>query len=148
MPQVGAGTVNFSGRRTCSRPRGSVGRRGFTIKSLLDPDVRDATPATRPDPFAFNQVGNMPQAIVDPSELRRFAQMLKKFNNEMGERMSALANQLNDLTNSWRDQEQTKFRVEFEQHMKMIARFIEANNQHIPYLLRKAERIEEYMQQR
>jgi uncharacterized protein YukE len=112
------------------------------------PDVRDATPATRPDPFAFNQVGNMPQAIVDPSELRRFAQMLKKFNNEMGERMSALANQLNDLTNSWRDQEQTKFRVEFEQHMKMIARFIEANNQHIPYLLRKAERIEEYMQQR
>ena len=90
----------------------------------------------------------MPQAIVDPSELRRFAQMLKKFNNEMGERMSALSNQLNDLTNSWRDQEQTKFRVEFEQHMKMIARFIEANNQHIPYLLRKAERIEEYMQQR
>ena len=90
----------------------------------------------------------MPQAIVDPQELRRFAQMLKKFNNEMGEKMSALANQLNDLTNTWRDQEQTKFRIEFEQHMKMIARFIEANNQHIPYLLRKAERIEEYMQQR
>jgi uncharacterized protein YukE len=90
----------------------------------------------------------MPQAIVDPQELRRFALMLKKFNNEMGEKMSALANQLNDLTNSWRDQEQTKFRIEFEQHMKMIARFIEANNQHIPYLLRKAERIEEYMQQR
>lgn len=90
----------------------------------------------------------MPQAIVDPQELRRFALMLKKFNNELGERMSSLSNQLNDLTNSWRDQEQTKFRVEFEQHMKMIARFIEANNQHIPYLLRKAERIEEYMQQR
>ena len=90
----------------------------------------------------------MPQAIVDPQELRRFGLMLKKFNNEMGEKMSALANQLNDLTNSWRDQEQTKFRIEFEQHMKMIARFIEANNQHIPYLLRKAERIEEYMQQR
>lgn len=90
----------------------------------------------------------MPQAIVDPQELRRFALMLKKFNNELGERMSALSNQLNDLTNSWRDQEQTKFRIEFEQHMKMIARFIEANNQHIPYLLRKAERIEEYQQQR
>jgi len=28
----------------------------------------------------------MPQAIVDPAELRRFAQMLKKFNNELGER--------------------------------------------------------------
>jgi uncharacterized protein YukE len=90
----------------------------------------------------------MPQAIVDPQELRRFAQMLKKFNNELSERMSAMMNQLNDLTNSWRDQEQIKFRTEFEQHMKMIARFVEANNQHIPYLLRKAERIEEYMQQR
>jgi hypothetical protein len=90
----------------------------------------------------------MPQAIVDPAELRRFAQMLKKFNNELGERMSAIFNQLNDLTNSWRDQEQIKFRTDFEQQMKMIARFIEANNQHIPYLLRKAERIEEYMQQR
>jgi hypothetical protein len=90
----------------------------------------------------------MPQAIVDPAELRRFAQMLKKFNNELGERASAMFNQLNDLTNSWRDQEQIKFRTEFEQQMKMIARFIEANNQHIPYLLRKAERIEEYMQQR
>ena len=90
----------------------------------------------------------MPQAIVDPQELRRFALMLKKFNNEMAERMSALANQLNDLNNSWRDQEQTKFRLEFEQHMKMVKAFIEANNQHIPYLLRKAERIEEYMQQR
>jgi uncharacterized protein YukE len=90
----------------------------------------------------------MPQAIVDPSELRRFAQMLKKFNTELSERLSAVANQLGDLSNTWRDQEQIKFRAEFEAHMKTIARFIEANNQHIPYLLRKAERIEEYMQQR
>jgi WXG100 family type VII secretion target len=90
----------------------------------------------------------MTQAIVDPAELRRFAQTLKKFNTELAERTSALANQLADLNNTWRDQEQTKFREQFEQHMKMIARFVEANNQHIPYLLRKAERIEEYMQQR
>jgi uncharacterized protein YukE len=90
----------------------------------------------------------MPQAIVDPAELRRFAQMLKKFNNDLTERMSALSNQLNELNNSWRDQEQIKFREGFEGHMKMVARFLEANNQHIPYLLRKAERIEEYMQQR
>ncbi len=90
----------------------------------------------------------MPQAIVDPAELRRFAQLLKKFNDDLSERMSAIANQLGELTNTWRDQEQIRFRTEFEQHMKMIARFLEANNQHIPYLLRKADRIEEYMQQR
>lgn len=90
----------------------------------------------------------MAQAIVDPAELRRFANTLKKFNNELAERMTGLSSQLADLSNTWRDQEHSKFREEFEQHMKMIARFIEANNQHIPYLLRKAERIEEYMQQR
>jgi hypothetical protein len=29
-----------------------------------------------------------------------------------------------------------------------MARFIETNNQYIPFLLRKAERIDEYLQQR
>lgn len=90
----------------------------------------------------------MAQAIVDPAELRRFAQTLKKFNNELAHQLGSLSTQLADLSNSWRDQENGKFREEFEQHMKIIARFIEANNQHVPYLLRKAERIEEYLQQR
>ena len=35
---------------------------------------------------------------------------------------------------------------QFEQHMKMIARFTEATDQYIPYLLRKAEHIEDYLQ--
>jgi uncharacterized protein YukE len=90
----------------------------------------------------------MSQAIVDPAELRRFAQNLKKFNNELADRLTALSSQLNELNNTWRDQEHAKFRDQFEQHLKIISRFLEANNQHIPYLFRKAERIEEYMQQR
>ena len=90
----------------------------------------------------------MSQAIVDPNELRRFAQTLKQFNSELAERTTALASQLNALSTTWRDQENTKFTEEFEGHMKVVSRFIEANNQHIPYLLRKAERIEEYLQQR
>jgi len=32
--------------------------------------------------------------------------------------------------------------------MRLLARFVESNNDHIPYILRKAERIEEYLQQR
>ncbi len=32
--------------------------------------------------------------------------------------------------------------------MKVIARFLEVSEQHIPYLLRKAEIIEQYLQQR
>ena len=90
----------------------------------------------------------MSQAIVDPNELRRFAQTLKQFNSELSERTAALASHLQALTTTWRDQENKKFTEEFEQHLKVVSRFIEANNQHIPYLLRKAEHIEEYLQQR
>jgi uncharacterized protein YukE len=90
----------------------------------------------------------MSQAIVDPVELRRFAQNLKKFNEELEEQLSSLVAQLNSLSVTWRDQEHKKFTEDFEQHMKVIARYIEATNEHAPFLLRKADRIEEYLQQR
>ena len=90
----------------------------------------------------------MSQAIVDPAELRRFAQLLKKFNNELQERSGSLSAQLEHLSQTWRDQENKKFAEEFHQHLRLLARFVETNNQHIPYLMRKADRIDEYLQQR
>jgi len=90
----------------------------------------------------------MAQAVVNPEELRRFAQNLKRFNNDLHSQMSALHGQLTGLAQSWRDREQEKFTEEFEQTMQVVGRFIEATNQHIPFLLRKAERVEEYLQQR
>ena len=90
----------------------------------------------------------MPQANVDPAELRRFAQNLKKFNQELEERLTSLRGQLHSLSATWRDQEHKKFTEDFDEHMKVIAKYIEATNEHAPYLLRKAERIEEYLQQR
>ncbi len=62
--------------------------------------------------------------------------------------MTGLHGRLSELSQSWRDQEQTKFVDEFEQTMKVLMRFLEASEKHIPFLLRKAERIEEYLQQR
>jgi uncharacterized protein YukE len=90
----------------------------------------------------------MPQAIVDPDELRRFAAGLRKFNTDVRDRMSALSAQLIALGKTWRDQENKKFVEEFEQHMRAIAHFIEVTEEHIPYLVRKAEMIEQYLQQR
>ena len=86
----------------------------------------------------------MPQAIVDPEELRDFARNLKKFNNDLRS-TAALANQLAGLSTTWRDQEHKKFALQFEEGMKMIARFLENNERHVPYLLRKAEHIDEYL---
>ena len=90
----------------------------------------------------------MPQAIVDPEELRRFARFLKKFNADVQDRITTLGAQLAALGRTWRDQEQKRFVDEFEQHVKSISRFVELTEQHIPYLLRKAESIDEYLQQR
>lgn len=90
----------------------------------------------------------MAKAVVDPEELRRFASDLKRFNNELQNQMSVLQGRLLALGQSWRDQEQTRFVEEFEQTMRVLTRFTEATNQHIPFLLRKAQRIDDYLQQR
>lgn len=90
----------------------------------------------------------MAQAIVNPEEIRRFAARLKQFNNELLNQLTVLHGQLSGLGQTWRDREHDKFVEEFEQTMMVMKRFVESTNQHIPFLLRKAERIEEYLQQR
>jgi len=90
----------------------------------------------------------MSKAVVDPAELRRFAQDLKRFNELIGGQMASLHGRLVGLGQTWRDQEQVKFAEEFEQTMKTLSRFIESSGKHIPFLIRKAERVEEYLQQR
>ncbi|MBW8884251.1 MAG: WXG100 family type VII secretion target [Planctomycetia bacterium] len=88
----------------------------------------------------------MPQAVVDPEALRQFAQSLKKFNSQLRERATALGNQLATLNASWRDQEHKKFSDEFETNMKVLLRFAETADAYVPYLIRKAQHIEDYLQ--
>ncbi len=90
----------------------------------------------------------MSQAIVDPGEVRRFAQQLKQFTGELLNQMSAIQRQLSGLGGTWRDQEHKKFQEDFEQQMLVLRRFAESTNQYVPFLVRKAERVEEYLQQR
>ncbi|MCS6852982.1 MAG: WXG100 family type VII secretion target [Gemmataceae bacterium] len=90
----------------------------------------------------------MPQAIVDPAELRRFAHNLKVFRSELENQISTLHGQMLRLGDTWRDQEHEKFLQEFEQTMQALTRFMAATDEHLPFLLRKAERVEEYLQQR
>jgi len=87
----------------------------------------------------------MPQAVVDPEELRQFAQSLKRFNQQLRERAQAIGNQLATLNATWRDQEQKKFSDQFEASMKVLLRFAEDSDQYVPYLLRKAQHIEDYL---
>ena len=90
----------------------------------------------------------MAQAIIDPEEVRRFAEELKRFNGDLQNRTASLQARFAALGDSWQDQEQAKFAEEFIQTMKALKKFIEVSNQHGPYLMRKAQRIEDYQNQR
>lgn len=90
----------------------------------------------------------MSQAIVDPNELRRFAHNLKRFTEDLQMSTAGLHAQMLTLSETWRDQEHVKFVQEFEHTLKALEEFMEAAGQHVPFLVHKAQRIEEYLQQR
>lgn len=90
----------------------------------------------------------MSQAVVDPVEIRRFAHNLKIFNGDVRANLSSLHSQLLALGDTWRDQEHERFVQEFEQTVAVLEKFLDVADEHVPFLLRKAERIEEYMTQR
>ena len=85
---------------------------------------------------------------MDPEQVRRFAEELKRFNADLQDRIAALQARFASLGDTWQDEEHTKFTEEFKQTMKALKKFVEISNQHTPYLLRKAQRIEEYLNQR
>ena len=87
----------------------------------------------------------MNQAVVDPEHLRQFAAQLHQFSEEMKQRSSGLASQMNQLEQTWRDEQQRKFSEEFATQMRQVTRLIQATEQHVPYLLRKADQIDAYL---
>ena len=90
----------------------------------------------------------MAQAIMDPEKVRRFAEELQRFSTDVENRMTLLHARFTALGDSWSDQEHEKFSEEFRQTLKALKKFTEMSKAHTPYLLRKAQRIEEYLNQR
>ncbi|MEO6848479.1 MAG: WXG100 family type VII secretion target [Chthoniobacterales bacterium] len=89
----------------------------------------------------------MAQAIMNPEEVRRFAAELKRFNDDMQVKASSLQARFSALGSTWQDQEQEKFAEEFITTMKVLKKFLEISEKQAPHLLRKAQRIEEYLSQ-
>jgi uncharacterized protein YukE len=90
----------------------------------------------------------MAQAIMDPEEVRRFASELKRFNEDIQNKLSSLQARFAALGATWQDQDHEKFAEEFITTMKVLKKFTEVSEKHTPYLLRKAQRIEQYLDQR
>ena len=90
----------------------------------------------------------MAQAIMDPEKVRRFADELQRFNTDLENRLTLLHARFAALGDTWSDQEHEKFADEFKTAMKALKKFVDLSRAHSPYLLRKAQRIEEYLSQR
>jgi uncharacterized protein YukE len=95
-----------------------------------------------------NERRHMAQAIMDPEKVRRFADELNRFNTDLENRLALLQARFAALGDTWQDQEHEKFAEEFKLAMKALKKFIELSKEHTPFLLRKAQRIEEYLSQR
>ena len=85
---------------------------------------------------------------MDPEEVRRFAKALKQFNDDVQASAGILQARFSSLGSTWQDQEAEKFAEEFVSTMKVLKKFVEISEKHTPYLMRKAQRIEEYLDQR
>ncbi len=90
----------------------------------------------------------MARAIIDPDEVRAFATELKSFNDELQGRMMSLYMRFRTLNETWQDQEQAKFAEEFEKSIKNLKKFVDLANVQAPILMRKAGKIDEYLNQK
>jgi hypothetical protein len=90
----------------------------------------------------------MPKAVVDPDDLHRFAIELKRFGTEVQGRISRINMQFAKLGETWLDQEHAKFAGEFQHTIRVLAKFVSASEEQVPILLRKAESIRRYLDQR
>ena len=90
----------------------------------------------------------MSQAIVDPAELRRFAKDLARFNQDIQGLVGGIHTKMRSLESTWRDQEQRKFAESFTETVRVLARFVDASEQHVAFLNKKAQLAEEYLKRR
>ena len=81
-------------------------------------------------------------------DFNEFIAELKRFNDDVQAKAGSLQARFAALGSSWQDQEAEKFAEEFITTMKVLKKFVEIAEKHTPYLLRKAQRIEEYLDQR
>ena len=72
------------------------------------------------DKRSAERMYKMAKAIADPEEIRRFAQDLKRFNDDLTHQLQLMRSRMSTLSQSWRDQEQRKFEEEFDYTVKAV----------------------------
>jgi uncharacterized protein YukE len=90
----------------------------------------------------------MPQAIVDPSELRAFAARLEGEMKQIRDRKSAIASKFAELHGYWKDNKQSDFERVFNEMMARLDSFFDALEKYVGFLRTKASLADDYLHTR
>ncbi len=87
-------------------------------------------------------------AVASSDELRAFAKELHGFCLQLSTMTFHLNARFHQLGDTWRDESQQEFAEEYEETMRVIGHFLSVAERQWPFLLRKADRIDDYGSQR
>jgi hypothetical protein len=90
--------------------------------------------------------GKMPQAIVDPDELRRFAVFLNSMAESVRNKKTAVSSNFSSLKEVWRDQKYTQFERVFTETTKQLDKFLKDAANYAQYLQKKASIVDKYLE--
>lgn len=88
----------------------------------------------------------MPRAIGDPEELERFASALQGFIEDIKASAGSLDASFSALGDSWQDEKRVRFEEEYQGLQRQLASFETVASDHVPYLLKLASRLRDYLQ--
>jgi hypothetical protein len=90
----------------------------------------------------------MAQIIVDPADLRRFANLLEQEVRNLRERQRTLEVVRRDLARAWRDSRYLTFERTYLPTIQVLERFEKAAERYAGYLRGKADRADRYLGRR
>jgi hypothetical protein len=86
---------------------------------------------------------NMARVLVEPDDLREFANGIRKYLDTVESETNNLKNIFDKL--EWNDQKTEEFSERLDELLRILEHFKEGAEEEIPYLLQQAETLEEYL---
>jgi hypothetical protein len=81
----------------------------------------------------------------NPEEVKKFVRHLKDFIENMKQNISKIDPQFNHLGDYWKDNKHASFTQKYQSNTIMIKRFLKATEDYIPFLIKDAEKLQDYI---
>ena len=88
------------------------------------------------------------KVIVDPNDVRRFANLLEERAADLKRLDSAISRSLLDLQATWKDARYNQFNNRYEEASLQLQQFLDHAERYAAYLRRKIVPIERYLERR